>query len=103
MRIAEVVEELTAPSEEFADLWQLHEVKGKTQEGKRLRHPQVGDLHIAFAACTVNVAPHQQLVVYQAEPAGPTAAAFEALRAMATAPKQAERVTPEPALSPSEA
>ncbi|MER5193731.1 helix-turn-helix transcriptional regulator [Streptomyces sp. NPDC002755] len=82
-RIAEVVAELSARSEEFAGLWQTHDVRSKTQEVKRLRHPRVGDLHIAFAAFTVNGAPHQQLVVYQAEPAGPTAAAFETLRAPA--------------------
>ncbi|MGW2449251.1 helix-turn-helix transcriptional regulator [Streptomyces sp. NPDC001675] len=92
-RIAEVVADLSEQSEEFADLWQLHEVKSKSQEGKHLRHPQVGDLHIAFAAFTVNGAPHQQLVVYQAEPASPTAAAFQALRDMATAPKEAQNVT----------
>ncbi|MEV0481730.1 helix-turn-helix transcriptional regulator [Streptomyces sp. NPDC050508] len=88
-RIAEVVEELSAASEEFAGIWQLHDVKSKSQEGKHLRHPDVGDLHIAFAAFTVNGAPHQQLVVYQAEPASPTAAAFETLRALATEPKRA--------------
>jgi transcriptional regulator with XRE-family HTH domain len=91
-RIAEVVEELSAESEEFADLWKLHEVKGKSQEGKHLKHPDVGDLHVAFAAFTVNGAPHQQLVVYQAEPASPTAAAFETLRARAAPPKEAQRV-----------
>jgi len=88
-RIAEVVEELSAESEEFAGLWRLHDVKSKSQEGKHLKHPEVGDLHIAFAAFTVNGAPHQQLVVYQAEPASPTAQAFETLRSMATAPKKA--------------
>lgn len=87
-RIAEVVAELSARSEEFAGIWRLHEVKSKSQEGKHLRHPQVGDLHIKFAAFTVNGAPHQQLVVYQAEPASPTAAAFETLRATTTQPKQ---------------
>ncbi|MGW2963238.1 helix-turn-helix transcriptional regulator [Streptomyces sp. NPDC001220] len=87
-RIAEVVAELSARSAEFAALWQLHDVKSKSQEGKHLKHPQVGDLHIRFAAFTVNGAPHQQLVVYQAEPAGPTATAFETLGAMATRPKQ---------------
>jgi len=61
----------------------------KSQEGKHLKHAQVGDLHIKFAAFTVNGAPHQQLVVYQAEPASPTAAAFETLRSMGTQPKQA--------------
>ncbi|WP_406119948.1 helix-turn-helix transcriptional regulator [Streptomyces sp. NBC_00989] len=89
-RIAEVVEELSAQCEEFAGIWRLHDVKSKSQEGKHLRHPDVGDLHIAFAAFTVNGAPHQQLVVYQAEPAGPTAQAFETLRAMATEPKKAQ-------------
>lgn len=88
-RIAEVVAELSEESEEFAGIWQLHDVKSKSQEGKYLKHPEVGDLHIAFAAFTVNGAPHQQLVVYQAEPAGPTATAFEALKAMATEPKRA--------------
>ncbi|MER6345293.1 helix-turn-helix transcriptional regulator [Streptomyces sp. NPDC001595] len=92
-RIAEVVEELSAASAEFAELWQLHEVKSKSQEGKHLRHPDVGDLHIAFAAFTVNGAPHQQLVAYQAEPASPTAAAFQTLRALATPPKEAPNVT----------
>lgn len=105
-RIAEVVEELSALSDEFARLWRMHEVKSKTQEGKHLRHPQVGDLHIKFAAFTVNGAPHQQLVVYQAEPASPTAAAFEALRVTATVPEQAsvpvEAAVPAPGLAVNE-
>lgn len=88
--IADVVAELSAESEEFTEIWQLHDVKSKSQEGKHLKHPQVGDLHIKFAAFTVNGAPHQQLVVYQAEPASPTAAAFEMLRAMAVQPKDAQ-------------
>ncbi|MET1073769.1 MAG: helix-turn-helix transcriptional regulator [Umezawaea sp.] len=80
-RIADVVAELSASSPEFAELWARHEVKPKTQEGKHLRHPRVGDLHIRFATFTVSGAPHQQLVVYQAEPASATARAFERLRA----------------------
>ncbi|MFE6174628.1 helix-turn-helix transcriptional regulator [Streptomyces sp. NPDC056464] len=93
-RIAEVVAELSAQSEEFAEIWHMHEVKGKSQEGKHLKHPHVGDLHIKFTAFTVNGAPHQQLVVYQAEPASPTAAAFETLRAIAAQPKQAQAAVP---------
>ncbi|MFI9550131.1 helix-turn-helix transcriptional regulator [Nonomuraea endophytica] len=82
-RLGEVVADLSAGSAEFAGLWERHDVKPKTQEGKHLRHPHVGDLHIQFSAFTVNGAPHQQLVVYQAEPASATAAAFERLRARA--------------------
>ncbi|MEV6482706.1 helix-turn-helix transcriptional regulator [Streptomyces sp. NPDC051576] len=89
-RISEVVAELSDQSEEFVGLWARHDVKSKSQEGKHLKHPQVGDLYIQFSAFTVNGAPHQQLVVYQAEPASPTAIAFEKLCAMATAPKYAE-------------
>lgn len=82
-RIAQVVAELSANSPQFADLWARHDVKPKTQEGKHLRHPYAGDLHILFSTFSVNGAPHQQLVVYQAEPASPTEEAFELLRARA--------------------
>ncbi|WP_444972074.1 MmyB family transcriptional regulator [Streptomyces lunaelactis] len=93
-RIAELVAELSAQSDEFAGIWKMHEVKSKSQEGKHLKHPEVGDLHIKFAAFTVNGAPHQQLVVYQAEPVSPTAVAFETLRGMAAEPKQAQAPGP---------
>ncbi|GAA0516912.1 transcriptional regulator [Paractinoplanes deccanensis] len=79
-RIAVVVGELSSASDDFARLWRLHEVKGKSLDVKHVRHPDVGDLHIEYAAFTVNGNPHQQLVVYQAAPATPTAAAFERLR-----------------------
>lgn len=79
-RITEVVDTLCAKSREFAGLWARHEVKGKTQQAKNLAHPEVGALEIQFSAFTVGGAPHQQLVVYQAEPASPTAAAFAELR-----------------------
>ncbi|WP_405594271.1 helix-turn-helix transcriptional regulator [Streptomyces sp. NBC_01092] len=82
-RLTEVVDTLGAKSPEFAELWARHEVKGKTQQAKNLQHPEVGALEIQFSAFTVNDAPHQQLVVYQAEPAGATAAAFVELRSRA--------------------
>lgn len=79
-RIAEVVAALSERSPEFAQLWARHDVKPKTQESKLLHHPQVGDLEIQFSTFTVSGAPHQQLVVYQAEPGSPTAEAFRRLR-----------------------
>lgn len=74
-RIGEVVADLSARSPEFAALWARHDVKAKTQDRKRLRHPVVGDLSVSFSAFSVNGAPGQELVVYQAE-SGATAAAF---------------------------
>lgn len=85
-RISKVVETLSSQSSEFAELWSRHDVKSKTAEVKNLKHPQVGDLEITFSAFTVNGAPHQQLVVYQAEPASLTAAAFAVLRSMRQEP-----------------
>ncbi|WP_030155773.1 helix-turn-helix transcriptional regulator [Streptomyces sp. NRRL S-244] len=79
-RITEVVETLCAQSPEFAELWSRHEVKGKTRREKVLVHPEAGALELQFSAFTVNDAPHQQLVVYQAEPASATAAALAELR-----------------------
>ncbi|MFJ3308377.1 helix-turn-helix transcriptional regulator [Streptomyces sp. NPDC086549] len=79
-RITEVVDTLCSKSPEFAELWARHEVKGKTRQAKNLTHPEIGALEIQFSAFTVNDAPHQQLVVYQAEPASATAAAFAELR-----------------------
>ncbi|MEU4227730.1 helix-turn-helix transcriptional regulator [Nonomuraea sp. NPDC026600] len=85
-RVNQLVDELCSATPAFAELWARHEVKSKTQEGKHLRHPRVGDLHIQFSAFTVNGAPHQQLVVYQAQPASSTATAFEHLRSSVARP-----------------
>ncbi|MEV6711553.1 helix-turn-helix transcriptional regulator [Lentzea sp. NPDC051208] len=89
-RIAEVVADLSARSQEFAGLWARHDVKPKTQETKQLHHALVGDLEIQFSAFTVSGAPHQQLIVYQAEPASPAVEAFRRLRAHADALRSAE-------------
>ncbi|MEU9014535.1 helix-turn-helix transcriptional regulator [Streptomyces sp. NPDC048479] len=94
-RITEVVYTLRAKSPEFAELWARHEVKGKTQQAKNLTHPEVGALEIQFSAFTVNDAPHQQLVVYQAEPASATAAAFAELRSTADRGESAQTVQEE--------
>ncbi|MFI6742427.1 helix-turn-helix transcriptional regulator [Nonomuraea sp. NPDC050451] len=94
-RINEVVDTLCAKSPEFAKLWARHEVQGKTQQAKNLAHPEVGALEIQFSAFTVNDAPHQQLVVYQAEPASATAAAFAELRPRADRGESAQVVQEE--------
>ena len=91
-RITEVVDSLCAKSPEFAELWARHEVKGKTRQAKNLAHPEVGALEIQFSAFTVNSAPHKQLVVYQAEPASATAAAFAELRSRAEQGESAQVV-----------
>lgn len=66
--LVELVGELSLKSREFRELWARHDIRQKTHETKRFRHPLVGELTLHYEALTVNSAPGQQLVVYQADP-----------------------------------
>lgn len=101
-RITGVADTLCAKSPEFSGLWARHEVKGKTQQAKHLVHPEAGALDIQLSAFTVNGAPHQQLVVYQAEPTSATAAAFAGLRPGAGRRESGPVVRQEPGPAPSD-
>ncbi|MFE0027666.1 helix-turn-helix transcriptional regulator [Amycolatopsis sp. NPDC059021] len=74
-----LVAELGDGSEEFRALWDSHQVRGKTLEPKQLVHPDVGPLTLTYQAFDVRDAPGQQLVVYHAEPATPSARALALL------------------------
>jgi hypothetical protein len=50
---------------------------------RAFRHPSVGDLDLHHQTFTVNAAPGQQLVVYQADPASPSADALALLGTLA--------------------
>ncbi|GAA1625559.1 helix-turn-helix transcriptional regulator [Nonomuraea maheshkhaliensis] len=63
-----LVGELSLRSREFRELWARHDIRQKTHETKRFRHPLVGELTLHYESLTVNSAPGQQLVVYQADP-----------------------------------
>ncbi|WP_199431254.1 helix-turn-helix transcriptional regulator [Qaidamihabitans albus] len=78
-RLVETVGELSLRSEAFRRLWARHDIRQKTHETKRFRHRQVGELTLSYEALTVNSAPGQQLVVYQAEPGSPSEQALSLL------------------------
>ncbi|KAA2253834.1 helix-turn-helix domain-containing protein [Solihabitans fulvus] len=84
--LTDLVGELTLKSPEFARLWARHDVRTKTTEAKRFRHPLVGELTLRYEAFTVNSAPGQQLVVYQAEPGSSSEGALALLGSLAAAP-----------------
>jgi transcriptional regulator with XRE-family HTH domain len=67
-RLIAAVGELTLKSPEFGRLWARHDVRAKSHESKRLRHPLVGELTLDYETLTVHSAPGQQLVVYHAAP-----------------------------------
>jgi hypothetical protein len=81
--LIELVGELSAKSEPFRRLWARHDIRQKTHEVKRFGHPVVGDLTLRYESFTVNSAPGQHLVVYQAEPGSPSEDALGLLGSLA--------------------
>ncbi|NNN29725.1 helix-turn-helix domain-containing protein [Streptomyces sp. S3(2020)] len=79
------VGELSLRSEEFRRLWARHDIRQKTHETKRFRHPLVGELTLDYESLTVNSAPGQQLVVYQAESGSPSEEALALLGSLTAA------------------
>ncbi|MER6835104.1 helix-turn-helix transcriptional regulator [Streptomyces cellulosae] len=87
--LGRLVGELSVKSADFRTLWARHDVRGKTHEPKLLHHAEVGDLELHYESFTVNSAPTQQLVVYQAEPGTPSADALALLGSLNAEPAPA--------------
>ncbi|WP_406632745.1 helix-turn-helix transcriptional regulator [Amycolatopsis sp. WGS_07] len=81
--LIEAVGELSLKSADFRRLWARHDLRQKTHETKRFRHPLVGMLTLHYESMTVNSAPGQQLVVYQADPGSPSESALGLLGSLA--------------------
>ncbi|MFH9067561.1 helix-turn-helix transcriptional regulator [Streptomyces coeruleorubidus] len=94
-RLRALVRTLTEHSATFTRLWNAHTVRGKTQDAKHLRHPDVGPLTLTYQAFDVTDAPGQQLVIYHAEPGSPSAQALGLLGSL-----HATRRRPRPQSSP---
>ncbi|GAX48769.1 hypothetical protein AQJ27_04715 [Streptomyces olivochromogenes] len=58
-----------------------------------LHYAQVGDLELHYEAFTVNSAPTQQLIVYQAEPGSTSADALALLGSLSTGPVPGQGTT----------
>jgi hypothetical protein len=60
---------------------------------KFFHHAEVGDLELHYEAFTVNSAPTQQLIVYQAEPGSTFADALALLGSLSAGPVPAQDTT----------
>jgi transcriptional regulator with XRE-family HTH domain len=89
-RLIELVGELSMKSADFRALWARHDVRGKTREAKLFHHTEVGDLELHYEAFTVNSAPGQQLIVYQAEAGSASADALALLGSLSAIPVPAQ-------------
>ena len=62
--IAQLVEELSRSSPEFAALWQSNDVAGHADGLKRLHHPEIGLIELEFSAFAVDGRPDLGMIVY---------------------------------------
>jgi hypothetical protein len=88
-RVAEVVDDISARTSVFAELWATHDVRPRTSEDKVFNHPQVGELHLHFEALEVAGAPDQRLFVYCPLENGPSPDAVALLESLAAEPASA--------------
>jgi transcriptional regulator with XRE-family HTH domain len=65
---ARLVDELSAASAEFRELWAEHAVREKAQGWKVLLNPVVGELRLRYETLRLPDDPDQGLVIYHAEP-----------------------------------
>lgn len=70
--IAQLVEEMSRTSPEFAALWQENDVAGQGDGLKRLRHPELGLIELEFSNFAVDGRPDLAMIVYN--PATPETA-----------------------------
>jgi transcriptional regulator with XRE-family HTH domain len=79
-KLAALVGELTLKSKDFSRWWNTHDVRQKAHETKRLDHPLVGSIEIAYETLHLPDEPDQTLVTYFAsEPNGPADTALTLL------------------------
>lgn len=62
--VAELVEELSRMSPEFAALWEDNEVASHGDGVKRLRHPEIGSIELEFSTFIVEGRPDLSMVIY---------------------------------------
>ncbi|MGW0530552.1 helix-turn-helix domain-containing protein [Streptomyces sp. NPDC003032] len=88
-QLSALVGELSVKSEEFRGLWATHDVREKGHGTKRMRHPLVGDLTLAFETLRLPDDCDQSLIMYHAEP---DSASAQALRLLASWGRDASSV-----------
>lgn len=90
-KLTSLIGELSVKSEDFRRLWAAHDVQDKGFGVKKLHHPLVGPLTLAYETLRLPADPDQQLIVYHAEPGSPSA---ESLRLLATWTTETAREQP---------
>ena len=85
-RLSDLIGELSTRSEEFRVRWAAHNVKFHRTGTKRLHHPVVGDLDLAYEALELPGDSGQRILVYTAEPGSPSHGALALLASWTSTP-----------------
>ncbi|WP_312034378.1 helix-turn-helix transcriptional regulator [Actinoplanes sp. TBRC 11911] len=88
--LTDLVGELSTRSDEFRTRWAAHDVRFHRTGTKRIHHPVVGTMHLAYEAMEITADEGLTLLAYTAEPGTPDADAL-ALLASWAAPETADR------------
>ena len=91
-RLSDLIGELSTRSEEFRVRWAAHNVKFHRTGAKRLHHPIVGDLVLAYEALELPGDSGQRILAYTAEPGSPTQSALDLLASWISTPSVTEQV-----------
>jgi transcriptional regulator with XRE-family HTH domain len=78
-RLSDLIGELSTRSDEFRVRWAAHNVKFHRTGTKRLHHPVVGELVLAYEALELPGDSGQRILAYTAEPDSPTQNALDLL------------------------
>jgi transcriptional regulator with XRE-family HTH domain len=81
--LSDLIGELSTRSEAFRTRWAAHDVRLHRTGTKRLHHPVVGDLVLAYEAMDLPADPGLTLQAYSAEPGSPSADALGLLASWA--------------------
>jgi len=97
--LTDLIGELSTRSEEFRIRWARHDVHHHRTGRKRVHHPIVGDLDLAFEAFELPGDPGLRVNVYTADPGTPSEDALKVLASWAATQEQAaqEQAAPQPA------
>jgi transcriptional regulator with XRE-family HTH domain len=82
-QVSDLIGELSTRSNEFRGRWAAHHVRIHASGVKRLHHPVVGDLELAFETFPLAADPGQSLLTYTAEPGSPSQHALHLLASWA--------------------
>jgi transcriptional regulator with XRE-family HTH domain len=77
--LSDLVGELSTQSEEFRTRWAKHDVRYHDTGKKRLHHPVVGDLEVAFEVMTLVADPQLTMFAFTAEPGSKSEEALKLL------------------------